>query len=213
MSKKKQKTKTSKEKKQFVTTQDNIDLLNSFTPEQMQQIITKALLAAEESRERRIEEQKDKDQGKLQKVIGYNDYTNETGLKRFILILINRLKVFLKFLFIPKHLIKGNDATFGLLKIAAENFFCLLQWLMALFAISGVTYISLQYIIKDIIVLPVWETVLLGCFSFVSFILSRIFRMVSVEIHKIEDRNLIFGVFTSTTSIISIVLATIAIIK
>ena len=213
MSKKKGKVKTSKEKKQFVTTQDNINFLNSFTAEQMQQIITNALLAAEEYRKRRLEEQKEKDQEKLQKAIGYNDYTNETGLKRFILILINRLKLFLKFLFMPKHLIKGDGATFGLLKTCAEYFFLILQWTTTLFSIIGVIYIPLQYVDKDIVALPVWETVLLGCFAFISFVLSRMFRMVYFEIHKIEDRSLLFGIFTSITSIISIVLATIAILK
>ena len=45
------------------------------------------------------------------------------------------------------------------------------------------------------------------------FFLSRMFRMASIEIEKIEDRNYLFGLFASVASIVSIVIAIIAVVK
>jgi hypothetical protein len=39
------------------------------------------------------------------------------------------------------------------------------------------------------------------------------FRMASIEIEKIEDRNYLFGLFASVASIVSIVIAIIAVVK
>ena len=118
-----------------------------------------------------------------------------------------------KFFFASKHLIKGDDATFGLLKMSVEMFFWIAKWAATLFAMFAIAYIPLQYIVESIPGLPIMSNVLLGAFAFSAFLLSRMFRMASIEVDKIEDRSLLFGIFTSVASIVSIVIAIVAIVK
>ena len=191
----------------------NIVLPDSLSAEEMQQIITNALLAVEDAKEQKAKEQKEQDRKNFREAMGYKDYPNEKGLKRSFLVFCNRVKMFFKLFFAPKHLIKGDDATFGLLKMSIEIFFWVAKWAATLFTVFAIAYIPLQYIVEAIPVLPIISNVLLGCFAFSAFLLSRMFRMASIEVDKIEDRSLLFGIFASVASIISIVIAIVAIVK
>lgn len=191
----------------------NIVLSDSLSAEEMQQIITNALLAVEDAKEQKANEQKEQDRKNFREAMGYKDYPHEKGLKRSFLVFCNRIKMLFKFFFAPKHLIKGDDATFGLLKMSIEIFFWVAKWAATLFAILAIVYIPLQYIVESIPALPIMNNVLLGGFAFSAFILSRMFRMASIEVDKIEDRSLLFGIFASVASIVSIAIAVVAIVK
>lgn len=89
-------------------------------------------------------------------------------------------------------------------------FFLFAKIVTTLLSIGIIAYILLQCIIKDIPTLSVIQNILLGLFVVPLFLFSRMFRMASIEVNKIEDRNLLFGIFASVTSIVSIVIAVIA---
>lgn len=209
----KSRRKNAKEQKRSTNVPVNIVLPDSMSAEEMQQIITNALLAVEDTKEQKAKEQKEQEHAKFREAMGYKDYPNKKGLKRKFLVFCNRVKMIFKLFFAPKHLIKGDDATFGLLKMSVEMFFWIAKWAAMLFAICGIVYIPLQYFVEAIPVLPILSNVLLGTFAFSSFILSRMFRMASIEVDKIEDRSLLFGIFASVASIVSIVIAVVAIVK
>ena len=191
----------------------NIVLPDSMSAEEMQQIITNALLAVEDTKEQKAKEQKEQERKNFREAMGYKDYPHEKGLKSLFLVFCNRVKMLFKLFLAPKHLIKGDDATFGLLKMSIEIFFWVAKWAATLFTVFAIAYIPLQYIVEAIPVLSIMSNVLLGCFAFSSFLLSRMFRMASIEVDKIEDRSLLFGIFASVASIISIVIAVVAIVK
>ena len=191
----------------------NIVLPDSMSAEEMQHIITNALLAVEDAKEQKAKEQKEQDRANFREAMGYKDYPSKKGLERKFLVFCNRVKMIFKLFFAPKHIIKGDDATFGLLKMSVEMFFWVAKWAATLFAMCAIAYIPLQYIVESIPVLPILSNVLLGAFAFSSFLLSRMFRMASIEVDKIEDRSLLFGIFASVASIVSIVIAIVAIVK
>lgn len=89
-------------------------------------------------------------------------------------------------------------------------FFLFAKIVTTLLSIGIIAYILLQCIIKDISTLSVIQNILLCLFVVPLFLFSRMFRMASIEVNKIEDRNLLFGIFASVTSIVSIVIAVIA---
>ena len=209
----KSRRKTAKEQKQSTKMPVNIVLPDSMSTEEMQQIITNALLAVEDAKEQKAKQQKEQERTNFREAMGYKDYSNKKGLKRSFLVLCNRVKVLFKLFFAPKHLINGDDATFGLLKMSIEIFFWTAKWAATLFTVFAIAYIPFQYIVEAIPVLPIMSNVLLGCFAFSSFLLSRMFRMASIEVDKIEDRSLLFGIFASVASIVSIVIAVVAIVK
>lgn len=210
MSKKRRPT---NEQKQSVNVPVNIVLPDSMSTEEIQQIITNALLAVEDAKEQKAKEQNEEERKHFRETMGYKDYPHKKGLKKSFLVFFNRIKMIFKLFFAPKHLIKGDTATFGLLKMSVEMFFWIAKWITMLFAVLGIAYIPLQYIVETIPVLPVLSSVLLGVFAFSSFLLSRMFRMASIEVDKIEDRNLLFGIFASVASIVSIVIAVVAVLK
>ena len=202
-----------KKNTQQPTTLINVVLPSNMSAEEMQQIITNSLLAVEDAKEQKAKEQKEQDRQNFREAMGYKDYSHEKGLKRSFLVFCNRVKMIFKLFFAPKHLIKGDDATVGLLKISVEMFFWVAKWAATLFTVFAIAYIPLQYIVEAIPVLPIMSNVLLGCFAFSSFLLSRMFRMASIEVVKIEDRSLLFGIFASVASIVSIAIAIVAIVK
>ena len=209
----KNRRKSTKEQKQSVNLPVNVVLPDSMSVEEMQQIITNALIAVEDAKEQKSKKQKEEERKCFREAMGYKDYPHEKGLKRAFLIFFNRVRMIFKLFFAPKHFIKGDTATFGLLKISVEMFLWIAKWVTMLFAVFGIAYIPLQYIVETIPVLPVFSSILLGVFAFSSFILSRMFRMASIEVDKIEDRSLLFGIFASVASIVSIVIAVVAVLK
>lgn len=209
----KSRRKNAKEQKRSTNVPVNIVLPDSMSAEEMQQIITNALLAVEDTKEQKAKQQKEQERTNFREAMGYKDYSNKKGLKRSFLVFCNRVKVLFKLFFAPKHLINGDDATFGLLKMSIEIFFWTAKWAATLFTVFAIAYIPFQYIVEAIPVLPIMSNVLLGCFAFSSFLLSRMFRMASIEVDKIEDRSLLFGIFASVASIVSIVIAVVAIVK
>lgn len=213
MSKNRRKSKTPKEQKQPTNPPVNIVLPDSLSAEEMQQIITNALLAVDDAKEQKATEKKEQERKNFREAMGYKDYSTEKGLKKSVLVFLNRIKMVFKLLFAPKRLIKGDDATFGLLKMTVEIFFWMAKWATTLFAAIFIAYIPLQYIVEAIPVISIWQNIFFGMYAVVSFLLSRMFRMASIEVDKIEDRSLLFGIFASITSIASIIVAIIAVVQ
>lgn len=192
----KNRRKASKEHKQSASTPVNIVLPDSMSAEEMQQIITNALLAVEDAKEQKAKEQKEQDRKEWEETVGKNP-----------------IKRFFKILFLPKKHIKGDKTTFALLKMFIEMFFGLAKILTLLFSVFAIVYIPLQYVIDAIPNMSIGQNVILGLYAILSFLFSRMFRMASIEVDKIEDRSLLFGIFASITSIVSIVVAIIAVVQ
>lgn len=192
----KSRRKASKEHKQSASVPVNIVLPDSLSAEEMQQIITNALLAVEDAKEQKAKEQKEQDRKEWEETVGKNP-----------------IKRFFKILFLPKKHIKGDKTTFVLLKMFIEMFFGLAKILTLLFSVFAIVYIPLQYVIDAIPNMSIGQNVILGLYAILSFLFSRMFRMASIEVDNIEDRSLLFGIFASITSIVSIVVAIIAVVQ
>lgn len=188
--------KRKKKNTQQSTTLINVSLPIGMSAEEMQQIITNSLLAVEEIKEEKAQKQKEQERKEWEETVGKN------SIKRFF-----------KILFLPKKYIKGDKTTFALLKMFIEMFFGLAKVLTLLFSLLVIVYIPLQYAIEAIPDMSIGHNVILGLYAILSFLFSRMFRMASIEVNKIEDRSLLFGIFACVTSIVSIVIAVIAIVK
>ena len=208
----KNRRKVPKKQKQSASTPVNIVLPDSLSTEEMQQIITNALLAVEDAKERKIEEQKEQERKEWRELVKYKDYSDEKGIKKLFLTFLNRIKVIFNWLFAPKKKIKGSNMTIALLSIFLESFFDILKFVFLLATICFLGFIPLQIFIESLPKASVGQNIFFGTLGITSFILSRMFRIASVEIAKIEDRNLLFAIFASITSFISIIVAVLAIV-
>ena len=192
----KNRRKTAKEQKQSTNVPVNVVLPDSMSAEEMQQIITNALLAVEDTKEQKAKKQKELELKEWEETVGNNP-----------------IKRFFKILFLPKKYIKGDKTTFALLKVFVGMFFGLAKILTLLFSIFAIAHIPLQYVIAEIPNLSIGQNIILAVYAVLSFLFSRMFRMASIEVDKIEDRSLLFGIFASVASVVSIAIAIVAILK
>lgn len=185
----------------------NMNLPENMSTEEMQHIIACAIVEAEEIKAQKEEEQRKAALLEWHKIIGYKE--NENKLKNFL----NKIKVFLKILFLPKKHIEGDRASIILLKSFIALFFWIMKWCSLLFVIFLIGCFPIQYIRGSISEFP-WQLYSYCIpFAFLAFIFSRLFRMAGIEIDNLDDRNYLFGLFASITSLVSIIIAVIAIVK
>ncbi len=187
----------------------NVVLSESISKEEMQHIISNAIIESENIREEKAKEQKEIELKEWHKTIGYKEQDNK--FKK----IINELKVFCKILFLKEKDIEGVTASTLLLKLSLSFFFRIISLgLFILFLISFIlAFLPLHCFINQTSVVPGYLNVICFLLSILMFMLSRFIRIVSVEIEKSENFNYLFGWFASITSIVSIAIAVIAIVK
>lgn len=195
------------------TTPINVALPSGMSAEEMQHILARAIVEADELKELNKQAKKEEALKQWREDIGYKEYDDKCKLWRGIKTFFNRLKCFCKVCVLPKKKIQGDRASFSLMQLFLQSFFVLAKWLLVL-----VTIASAGVGIYTLCTSPVSSSDLVASFYFIVaaiplFLLSRLFRMASIEVEKIEDRNYLFGFFASVASIVSIVIAIIAIAK
>jgi len=185
----------------------NINLPENMSKEEMQHIIACAIVEAEEIKAQHKEEQHKKDLAEWYGVIGFKEHRNKfkNGL--------NKVMVFFRIMFLPEKHIKGDIALSTLLKLLILPFLWVMKLLSLLLSVGLIVYIPIQYFAGKMNQFPWLLYVYLLPFAFFAFVLSRLFRMASIEIDKLDNRNYLFGFYASITSFVSIIIAVIAIVK
>ena len=185
----------------------NINLPENMSAEEIQHMITNAIVEAEEIKAQKEEKQRKSDLTEWHNKIGYREYKNK--FKQYF----NEVKVFIKVLFLPKKHIEGDRASAVLLKSFIALFFWIMKWCSLLFAIFLIGCFPIQYFVGSMSQFP-WQLYSYCVpFALLTFIFSRLFRMAGIEIDNLDDRNYLFGLFASITSFVSIIIAVIAIVK
>lgn len=185
----------------------NINLPGNMSADEMQHIIAHAIVEAEEIKAQKEAEQSETALAEWHAIIGYKKYENKFRN------ILNEIKVFFKVMFLPKRHIEGDRASTALLKTVISSFFWIMKWCSLGFAVCLFAFIPAQFLIHDVATLPLYQNVIIVLFGTASFIFSRLFRIISIEIDKLDDRNFLFGLFASVTSLVSIIIAVIAIVK
>ena len=186
---------------------------NNMNEKMLTSIITNALLEYDKRKEQEAQEKAETEQASFTQRVGYKDYSAEKQPKRIIKSFFNRAKVFFNILFMRSRNIKGTRATFLLIKM----FTYIALWLasISLFCASlfFIACVPLQYILTNVTPMSWYGSCMLVLVAFITFIFAQLFRMAKIEIDKLNDFNLIFGLFTSILSIFSVIIAIIAIVK
>lgn len=185
----------------------NIHLPENMSAEEMQHIIACAIVEAETIKVQKEKEQHELALSEWHKAIGLKEYDNK--IRQFF----NNIKVFIKILFLPKKLIEGDRASSILLKSVIALFFWIMKWCSLILSILLIAFVPIQYLLKDIAILPWHQNVIFILYGILAFVFSRLFRMAGIEVDKLDDRNYLFALFASITSLVSIVIAVIAIVK
>lgn len=190
----------------------NIVLPESLSADEIKNILVEGMLEVEKRKADAEQEKAEKELKEWRDSLGIKDYTEDKKSRfRKVRQIFNTFGVFFRLSFISKKKIKGDRATTGLLKFFLAIIFDLAMFALTVWSALLVLSIPLQYIVDSISVLTIPQNILVFCFAVLSFVLSRLFRIASVEIENIDDKNYLFGVFASITSIVSIVVAIVSI--
>lgn len=211
MSKKNSKSKNSQDKAQ--PTIPSVIFPAEMSQEEMQHIIANAIIETQKMKEDAKQKQKEANIRELQEAIGLKEYNDKNRLLRIIKIAINRIKCFFKICFLSRKNIKGDRVTFGILSMLLTLIFAL---------VSSVLYVvAFILFVCGIIALtrgqgaPLWgiEWYAFIPYSFAAFMFASIFRISSIEIEKVEDRNYIQSLLNIVFAIIAAVFAYLSLIK
>lgn len=211
MPKKNSKSKNSQDKAQ--PTIPSVIFPAEMSQEEMQHIIANAIIEAQKMKEDAKQKQKEANIRELQEAIGLKEYNDKNRLLRIIKMAINRIKCFFKICFLSRKNIKGDRVTFGILSMLLTLIFAL---------VSSVLYVvAFILFVCGIIVLtrgqgaPLWgiEWYAFIPYSFAAFMFASIFRISSIEIEKVEDRNYIQSLLNIVFAIIAAVFAYLSLIK
>lgn len=206
-------------KKHEKSKKDNVQTnsINIYLPEyldknELQHVIANALIESEEIRKQREEKRKEEELRIWHENIGYKDYSNSKHKCKWLLQFLNDIWILVKFSFIPKQKIRGDRAISVLLKTSLSMLLTAGERIMALLALLLIVLFLSQFIIASIQI-PLYINVFIILLAFLIFVYSRIFRMASIEVEKMEDRSYLVGILASVTSIISITIAIIAVVR
>ena len=173
---------------------------NELSEVALTRVITNALIEYDKQKEQEAQEKIKKEQEAFDKSLGI-----KAGRHKFV--------AALKLLFRPKKYAKGVQANSELTKSVLKGFYKLIEWVLLLLSIFLIACIPLQFLIPNVPIAAWYIDVLIAIWAIPIFLLSRIFRIASYEIERIKDYNYLFGLFATVTSIISVVIAIIAIVK
>lgn len=190
----------------------NIFLPDNWDPVELQHIIAKALVESEEIKRQREEQQREEELKNWHTIIGYKDYSASKWYIRWFLQFINSIWMFFKLFFIPKRKIVGDHAISSILKVLLASFFSIVQWMMNLFVVLCIALMIRQIIFPSMRFSWYINIFFITIIVFI-LIISRIFRMASIEVEKMEDRGYLVGILASIASIISITIAVIAVVR
>lgn len=184
---------------------------DNISADEMKHIIAGGLLEFEQQKKQREDEAKELSCKEWQHAIGVKDFSSVKRPKKWLLQSFNFLQVFWNICTVPQKHIKGDGVIFSLMQMI----------LAMLFGAVNVILLILAFLIvlcplgSFLGVIPAmrWENiaVIWSC-GLLAFVLSRIFRIASFEIIKMEDHNYLFGLFACVTSIISVVIAVITLV-
>ena len=195
MGKKKQ-----KQKSQIKVENVKTDTLMSIDDERITKIIVNALVEYDRQKQEAAKVEKEKERKTAEAKLGIK------GNK-------GKFLAALKILIHPKKHKEMLTVNVGLLQLALK----LLYWIIevGLYIIAACLFLCLPLhnIIPQLTNVDIGLSIVFFVFSFPTFLLARIFKMAAIEVNEIRDNNYLFGLFAAMASIISIIVAIIALAK
>lgn len=160
-----------------------------------------AIVKAQKIEKENEEQAKEAALRKWEKEIGYNDHADKLGLSRKVLCFLNRFKVVWNIMFISKkkHIVTSPTGAF--IQGLTASFFRVVQKLLVLLSISFVAIVVYHPNVE----FGMLEYFMCGSFAILSFMLSRLFRLMTIEIEQMSNQEQVLGVFTAVVSVIPLI--------
>lgn len=195
MGKKKQ-----KQKSQIKVENVRSDTLMSIDDERVTKIIVNALAEYDRQKQKAAKVEKEKERETAEAKLGIK------GNK-------GKFLAVLKVMVFPKKYKKMLTVNTVLLRVALKSLYKIVEIILYIIAACLLLCLPLHNIFPQLTNIDIGLTIALFVFSFPTFLLARIFRMAGIELEDITDSNYIFGLVAALTSIVSIIVAIVALLK
>lgn len=184
----------------------NIVLPSDISTDEMKHIIADGLMEFEERKKQQEKEAKELLLKERQRAVGIKDYSNVNGPKRWLLKFGNTIHVIWKTCFISGQYLNDTQITFSLMQMILYVTFKLLS--LAMLCVSILFFIYPVCLCLGFLGTVSWVIVVTSLLlSLLTFLLFGLFRMASLEINNMKDRNYLLGLFSGVTSIATIIIA------
>ncbi len=177
-----------------------IDTLTTLDDERITKIIVNALTEYDKQKQEAAKVEKEKERKAAEAKLGIK------GNK-------GKFLAALKVLVFPKKYKEMLTVNTVLLRVALKSLYKIVEIILYIIAACLLLCLPLHNIFPQLTNVDIGLTIALFVFSFPTFLLARIFRMAGIELEDITDSNYIFGLFAALTSIVSIIVAIVALLK
>ena len=177
-----------------------IDALTTLDDERITKIIVNALTEYDKQKQEAVKVEKEKERETAEAKLGIK------GNK-------GKFLAVLKVMVFPKKYKEMLTVNTVLLRVALKSLYKIVEIILYIMAACLLLCLPLHNIFPQLTNVDIGLTIALFVFSFPTFLLARIFRMAGIELEDITDSNYIFGLFAALTSIVSIIVAIVALLK
>lgn len=177
-----------------------INTLTTLDDERITKIIVNALTEYDKQKQEAAKVEKEKERKAAEAKLGIK------GNK-------GKFLAVLKVMVFPKKYKKMLTVNTVLLRVALKSLYKIVEIILYIIAACLLLCLPLHNIFPQLTNVDIGLTIALFVFSFPTFLLARIFRMAGIELEDITDSNYIFGLFAALTSIVSIIVAIVALLK
>ena len=177
-----------------------IDTLTTLDDERITKIIVNALTEYDKQKQEAAKVEKEKERKAAEAKLGIK------GNK-------GKFMAVLKVMVFPKKYKKMLTVNTVLLRVALKSLYKIVEIILYIIAACLLLCLPLHNIFPQLTNVDIGLLIGFFGFSFPILLLARIFRMAGIELEDITDSNYIFGLFAALTSIISIIVAIVALLK
>lgn len=184
---------------------------SGISADQWQHIIANAMVEAEEMKEQKKREAQEAELVRWQTVMGYKEFGDDNAAIREIKTFFNAVGCMIRLCSIKRKDIRGDRASFVLLKLFLSLFFFIGRCVSALFGWLFIGAGILMPFARNVMAINIFSCFAFGMIGVMLLFISGLFRMASMEVDDLDDRSYLLGLFACVTSIVSIVIAIITI--
>ena len=133
--------------------------------------------------------------------LGYKEHNDKHGLRKMLLVIGNRFIYAFRLMFVSKKRKIETSFSATLLQTLLVDFF---KFLKLGTLISSIFFIGFMFYHPDII-FENYDYFVLSGLAIFSFLYSRFFRLISIEIDQMNDKEQLLSLFTAVVTIIPLV--------
>ena len=189
----------------------SVPVPSGISAEQWQHIMANAMVEAEEMKEQKRREAQEAEIVRWRTVMGHKEFDDDNAAVREIKTFFNAIGCMIRLCSIKRKDIRGDRASFVLLKLFLSLFFFIGRCVSALFGWLFIGVGIFMPFARNVMAINIFSCFVFGMIGVMLLFISGLFRMASMEVDDLDDRSYLLGLFACVTSIVSIAIAIITI--